>query len=101
MKMLMVHRWFNFLVDIVFTFFWKACQNICTNFWCCCFESRILLYRNSVACPSQSKLFLSFQSVHSDMVYDQALLDRISICSSHKSKELMFFPRNIRVRPLT
>ena len=27
--------WFKFLVDIVFTIFWKACQNICTNVWCC------------------------------------------------------------------
>ena len=32
---------------------------------------------------------------------NQALLDRIIICSSHKSKELMFFPVNIRARPLT
>ena len=60
MKMLMVHWWFNFLVDIVFTIFWKACQNICTNVWCCCvwtqlycsytlgwslFESRILVWK--------------------------------------------------------
>ena len=52
--------WFNFLVDIVFTIFWKACQNICTNVWCCClwtqlycsytlgwslFESRILVWK--------------------------------------------------------
>ena len=22
------------MVDIVFTFFWKACRNICTNVWC-------------------------------------------------------------------
>ena len=44
-----------------------------------------------MACPSQSKLFLSFQSVHSDVVYNQALLDRIIICRSHKSNEPTFF----------
>ena len=49
-----------FLVDIVFTVFRKACQNICTNVWCCSlwtqlyisytlgrnlFEARILVWK--------------------------------------------------------
>ena len=25
----------------VFTFFWKACQNICTNVWCCCLWTQL------------------------------------------------------------
>ena len=32
---------------------------------------------------------------------NQALLDRIIICSSHKSKDLCFFTVHIGVRPLT
>ena len=37
------------------------------------------------------KMFLSFRSVHSDVVYNQALLDRIIIYRSHKSNEPPFF----------
>ena len=73
-KMLMVHWWFNlFLVDTdsVFTIFWKACQNICTNVWCCCLWTQLYCSesRNRVSCPSQFKLFLRLRSVHSDIVY--------------------------------
>ena len=48
---------------------------------------------NRVACPSQSKLFLRFRSVHSDVVqvYNQPLLDTIIICRSHKPNEPTFF----------
>ena len=37
------------------------------------------------------KMFLSFRSVHSDVVYNQALLDRIIICRSQKWNEPTFF----------
>ena len=60
--------------------------------------------RNRVSCPSQFNLFLRFRSVHSDMVYNEALLDRITgslFAVLTNRRNLCFFPVNIRARPLT
>ena len=104
-KMLMVHWWFHLFWWILFYLFGKrvktsapmfgvvVCEHnyIVPTLWVGVFLTQGFSSRNRVSCPSQFNLFLRFRSVHSDMVYNEALLDRIIICSSHKSKELMFF----------